>query len=99
MSAETSMVEYYARRGRQYERVYHKPERQEDLRTLRHAVAPFLKGKHVLELACGTGYWTELISESALSVTGVDINEEVLAAARAKPIPPGKVIFRRGDAY
>jgi demethylmenaquinone methyltransferase/2-methoxy-6-polyprenyl-1,4-benzoquinol methylase len=99
MNAEQTLIEYYARRVRQYERVYEKPERQEDLRNLRTLVADFFKGKRVLEVACGTGYWTEIISHEARSITALDVNQEVLAAARAKPIAPGKATFLRGDVY
>jgi hypothetical protein len=31
MSSEPSMVAYYAERAREYERIYHKPERQPEL--------------------------------------------------------------------
>jgi demethylmenaquinone methyltransferase/2-methoxy-6-polyprenyl-1,4-benzoquinol methylase len=93
------MVKYYAQRAPYYERVYHKPERQDDLRKLREMVVATFAGKRVLDVACGTGYWTEIISESAASIAGVDFNEEVLEVARAKPMPRGKVKFLQGDAY
>ena len=99
MSAEADLIRYYAQRAQQYERVYHKPERQSDLQTLRGLVAPALAGKRVLEVACGTGYWTEIIAQRAASVVALDINEEVLALARAKPITDGKVTFMRGDVF
>lgn len=92
MSIET----YYARRAQEYERIYAKPERQEDLRTLRSIVEETFRGKHVLEIACGTGYWSEVLACSAASVTAVDINEEVLDIARAKPL---KATFSRADVY
>jgi demethylmenaquinone methyltransferase/2-methoxy-6-polyprenyl-1,4-benzoquinol methylase len=99
MSVEAVMAKYYAERAPYYERVYHKPERQSDLRELRELVVATLTGKNILEVACGTGYWTEIIAPVAASVVALDVNEEVLAVARAKPIPPGKVTFRQADAY
>ena len=99
MSAEADIVRYYAQRAHQYERVYHKPERQTDLHKLRDLVASAFDAKRVLEVACGTGYWTEIIAPRAAAVVALDINEEVLALARAKPIPAGKVTFLRGDAF
>src|SRR6476659_7048530 len=65
MSVDAAMVEYYRQRAPYYERVYHKPERQEDLRELREMVVATFAGKHVLDVACGTGYWTEIIGDAA----------------------------------
>jgi demethylmenaquinone methyltransferase/2-methoxy-6-polyprenyl-1,4-benzoquinol methylase len=92
-----SIESYYARRAHEYERIYAKPERQEDLRKLRAFVEETFAGKHVLEVACGTGYWTEVLARSVASVTAVDVNEEVLAIARAKGL--GAVRFECADAY
>src|SRR6476660_8529762 len=94
-----SMVKYYADRAAEYERIYQKPERQEDLRTLREFVERTFGGAHVLEIACGTGYWTEIVARSATSVVATDINEEVLAIARSKPTDKEKTTVRRADAY
>jgi ubiquinone/menaquinone biosynthesis C-methylase UbiE len=99
MSVEAALAKYYAERAPYYERVYHKPERQSDLRQLRELVVTACAGKDVLEVACGTGYWTEIISSAAASIVALDFNEEVLAFARSKPIPSGKVTFLRGDAF
>jgi ubiquinone/menaquinone biosynthesis C-methylase UbiE len=99
MSVEASMVSYYADRAKEYERIYHKPERQGDLRQLRSFVESTFADTDVFELACGTGYWTEILSRSAASVFATDINEEVLAVARSKPIDIKRVTFQRGDAY
>ena len=99
MSAETDLINYYAERAPQYERVYHKPERQADLQKLNRIVTEGFIRKVVLEVACGTGYWTEIVSHVAASVVALDINEEVLAFARTKPCAPGRVTFMRGDAF
>lgn len=93
------MVQYYADRAKEYERIYAKPERQDDLRRLRDFVARAFAGAPVLEVACGTGYWTEIVAGSAASVLATDINREVLAIARAKPLSSRKVNFLRADAY
>jgi SAM-dependent methyltransferase len=69
------------------------------LRRLRGFLERTFAGAHVFEVACGTGYWTEIVARSASSVFASDINEEVLAIARGKPIDPRKVTFRREDAY
>ena len=48
----------YARRAAVYERVYAKPERQADLRAMKAALPVAFAGRRVLEVACGTGWWT-----------------------------------------
>lgn len=92
------LVTYYARRAAEYERIYAKPERQEDLRALEARIRTMLSGRKVLELACGTGYWTELFATQAAQVSAMDLNEEVLEIARAKR-NVAKVEFLRGSAY
>ena len=99
MSIESSMAGYYAQRAAEYERIYQKPERQDDLRELRAYIQHAFAGAHLLEVACGTGYWTEIAARSAESVLATDINEAVLAIARSKPIDLRKVEFRQADAY
>jgi demethylmenaquinone methyltransferase/2-methoxy-6-polyprenyl-1,4-benzoquinol methylase len=93
------LADYYARRAPEYERFYDKPERQADLALLRQRVAGLCAGRKVLEVACGTGWWTEVLAQAAAQVTGLDVNEEVLQIARAKPLPTGRVEFLRADAY
>jgi len=92
------LAAYYALRAAEYERIYAKPERQADLATLRARVGDIFDGKKVLELACGTGYWTDLIAGRAAQVTALDLNDEVLEIARSKK-NAGKVSFLRGSAY
>jgi ubiquinone/menaquinone biosynthesis C-methylase UbiE len=59
---------YYSRRAREYELIYEKPERQSDLAQLKRILRSLLASQTVLELACGTGYWTQVIAEKAKSV-------------------------------
>ena len=40
---------------------------------------PFVRGKDVLDIACGSGYGSALLAESAASVTGVDIDPATIA--------------------
>lgn len=89
---------YYHRRAAEYERIYDKPERQHELEWLRHRIPELLAARTVLEVACGTGYWTQYIARTADRVHACDINESVLEIAREKAIAPGRVNFFRADA-
>jgi len=95
---EERMRDYYAQRAQSYERVYHRPERQADLRAMEASLAAPFSGRHVLEIACGTGWWTPHGARRAASWLASDVNPETLAIARAKPMPAG-VRFAEVDAY
>jgi len=61
-STTPQLETYYSNRASEYERVYDKPERQHELEWLRQRVPEILRGRRVLEVACGTGYWTQFIA-------------------------------------
>ena len=94
-----SLEAYYAQRAAEYERIYAKPERQHDLAAMRARISTLFAGRRVLEIACGTGYWTQVMASAAASITAIDAADETLDIARSKRYPPGKVEFRRGNAY
>ena len=94
-----SMAAYYAQRAATYERVYAKPERQADLRAMEASLAEAFVGRRVLEIACGTGWWTPHGAARAAHWRATDLNPETLALARAKPGLPACVQFQSVDAY
>ena len=92
------MERYYSKRAAEYEQIYQKPERQHELDWLRGRIPELLAGRTVLEVACGTGYWTQFIARKARRVHACDINESVLEIAADKPIPKNRVSFFKADA-
>ena len=98
MSNDARLVDYYAKRANEYERIYEKPERQDDLGILRNLCAQTLAGHNVLEIACGTGYWTQAVSQTAKLITATDINDEVLQIARSKKYGC-EVRLQKADAF
>ncbi len=58
MDITDQMRGYYAQRAAYYERVYAQPERQDELRAIEAALPAVFAGRRVLEIACGTGWWT-----------------------------------------
>jgi demethylmenaquinone methyltransferase/2-methoxy-6-polyprenyl-1,4-benzoquinol methylase len=95
--AVASMAAYYARRAAEYERVYEKPERQAELRAIEAWLPGVFEGRRVLEVACGTGWWTRHGAARCASWLATDVNAETLAIAQAKALP--RVEVRRVDAY
>jgi demethylmenaquinone methyltransferase/2-methoxy-6-polyprenyl-1,4-benzoquinol methylase len=102
MTASPAVVEdmraYYARRSAYYERVYFKPERQTDLRAMEAWLPTVFAGREVLEIACGTGWWTAPGARNAKAWLATDLNPETMAVARAKALP-ACVQFATVDAY
>lgn len=98
---------YYAARAPEYDRVYLKPERQADLRAI-EAWLPAQFAGHcragLLELACGTGYWTRFLVPVSPALLALDAAEPTLAIARERiarqcAAASSRVSFEIGDAY
>jgi ubiquinone/menaquinone biosynthesis C-methylase UbiE len=92
------MQSYYAARAPEYDRIYLKPERQADLRAIEQWVRGQFTGATVLEIACGTGYWTQFIAAVAVRIRATDLTPQTLSIAAAR-VPNDKVEFLIGDAY
>lgn len=92
------MPDYYAARAREYDAIYLKPERQHDLRAMEAWLPTQISSGAVLEIACGTGYWTPFYAPHCQRVLGVDAAIETLEIARAR-VPLAQVQFTVGDAY
>jgi len=97
-SADESMREYYAARAPIYDEVYLRPERQSDIEELRRRIPDWFARRIVLEVACGTGYWTQFIAPVAERVTAIDAVAEPLAFARLRP-GAEHVSFVQADAF
>lgn len=96
---DTALRRYYAARAREYERIYAKPERQADLKRIAQMLPPMFAGRRVLDIACGTGYWTQCLAPVAKGIVAVDANRETLDVASGKSWPADRVEFRIADAY
>lgn len=96
---DSALTDYYAARAGEYEQIYSRPERQADLERLQHLLPPLFAGRRVIEIACGTGYWTRFLVREATSIVAVDTSPETLGIAVEKDWPLGRVAFRVADAY
>jgi SAM-dependent methyltransferase len=91
-------TEYYGNRAPEYDKIYRTPEWQDDLTTLRAWIEECTRGRTVLEVAAGTGYWTKAAAAGAKSITATDYNAAMLAYA-AKRSLGAHVVLREADAY
>ncbi|MCD4776403.1 MAG: class I SAM-dependent methyltransferase, partial [Candidatus Aegiribacteria sp.] len=87
------------KRASEYELIYQKPERQTNLKQLQETLGKAFYGLDLLEVACGTGFWTQFACRSATSIVATDYNEEVLTIAREKEYGDCPVTFVKADAY
>jgi len=92
------MQVYYAARASEYDKVYLKPERQADLRKIEQCLPKYFTGCNVLEVAAGTGYWTQFLAKESQSILAIDAVQETLDIAQQR-ISATHVIFLQADAY
>lgn len=95
---ETPLRTYYAARAAEYDGIYLKPERQRDLRAIESWLPAIFTGASVLEVACGTGYWTQFIAQTAAQIVAVDASTETMDIAKSR-VAQDTVAFHVGDAY
>ncbi len=62
-------------------------------------VEEVVRDRHVVEVACGTGNWTQVISSRARCVVATDLVVDYLELARAKGYERDNVTFLEADAY
>jgi 2-polyprenyl-3-methyl-5-hydroxy-6-metoxy-1,4-benzoquinol methylase len=96
------MNEYYSRRAPWHD-CYMGYKDNQSMETLLAPVIRwferYVEGMDVLEIACGTGNWTQVLARRARSVTATDVNRSVLEVARQKRYASGSVKFELADAY
>jgi len=97
-SGSDALKTYYKQRAFEYDGIYKLRRRQADLVWLRRWVTRHVKGKSVLEIAAGTGYWTQVCSRSARLVVATDYNANTLTVAAGRRLGP-KVSFVTADAF
>ncbi|MCK5131459.1 MAG: class I SAM-dependent methyltransferase [Candidatus Sabulitectum sp.] len=96
-----AVVEYYRLQAKDYHNKYYTGNSQSDM-----AVKPEIellqntfRGLDVLEIACGTGFWTEIVAESANSILATDANPSMIAEAEKRLFHLSNVSFSDADAY
>ena len=80
------VADFYTAIADHYDAQFHDEsdeDRQDDLDDVAEQVGELLRGHTVLELGCGTGYFTDVIAASAPSVLATHISEPMPNAARA----------------
>jgi|APTNR8051073442_1049403.scaffolds.fasta_scaffold03514_5 SAM-dependent methyltransferase len=95
------MQTYYGRRASVYDSSmgYDDDAKVRSLLPIIESVRETMRGRHVLEIACGPGFWTQFASETAASVVATDYNQSTLDEAKNKHLPFERVSLLQADAY
>ena len=92
------MTDYYQERAPEYEEFYHRPERQAEQDDLKTWLKEEVRERTILEIACGTGYWTAVAAQQARFIQATDFNSAPMEIAEGKALGE-HVKFIQADAY
>jgi demethylmenaquinone methyltransferase/2-methoxy-6-polyprenyl-1,4-benzoquinol methylase len=100
-SLADDVTRYYAERAAVYDETagYTDPDAEQLRIPIKDRYRDLFRGHTVLEIACGTAYWTPCIAEVAETVLATDINPALLSQARERCKHLSNVTFRVVDAY
>src|SRR5687768_1659873 len=76
--------EWFLREGRYDRGPEHRGEWFAEVEIIRRALSHAITDSDVLELACGTGLWTEQLARENRHVAAVDSSSEVIAINRSR---------------
>jgi SAM-dependent methyltransferase len=105
----TEMVSYYRARAHEYDEWFYRRGRydrgpESNARWFAEAEEGYaalgalgIEGE-VLELACGTGIWTQRLLRTASSITAIDASPEMLAINRVK-VASDRVVYMQTDLF
>jgi ubiquinone/menaquinone biosynthesis C-methylase UbiE len=102
-------IAYYRARAAEYDEWFYRVGRYDhggtlnaqwfrEVEVVRAALRQLKPAGHVLELACGTGIWTEELVRIGQPVTAIDASAEMLALNRAK-LPDAGVSYLQADLF
>ena len=98
---EEGVAIYYKLQATEYHHKYYSKDSESDIliRPEAELLQSTLKGLDVLEIACGTGFWTEIVAETAKSIVATDTNPSMIAEAKKRLSHLSNVSFAVADAY
>lgn len=95
------VADYYAARAHEYHETtgYDDGETDAGYAQLKATHQAAFKDLDVIEIACGTGYWTHVIAQTARSVLATDIHPNLIEITRERLKPFAHVRCQVADAY
>lgn len=98
----SGMNDYYDRRAPIHDQrmSYESNEKMETLfEPIIRLLEPFITGKDILEIACGTGNWTQILTKRARTLVATDVNQSTIEIALKKKYADPQPRFVEADAY
>jgi SAM-dependent methyltransferase len=101
MKEINDIIRYYSDRAYDYDRTagYFDREAEKIRALMKQRHQTFAQNKNILEIACGTGYWTRVIADTARSVLATDASRTMIAIAQENCKHLSNVTFQVCDAY
>lgn len=96
-----TLAEYYNKKAKEYEEVYQRDDkiRLAEQALIKKYIEESFSNSYVLELACGTGYWTKSLQPVAQKIIAIDQSPEMLTIASKRFANKSNISFLLGDAY
>jgi demethylmenaquinone methyltransferase/2-methoxy-6-polyprenyl-1,4-benzoquinol methylase len=105
----TEQKSYYQARAREYDEWFYRQGRydrggehaqqwQAEVEVVRHALRKAYLGGHILDIAAGTGIWTQELLQFADHITALDSSEEMLELNRHK-LQSDKITYSITDLF
>lgn len=81
-----NQTEYYNRRASEYEQIYYRdnPPRRKEIDDEAKHLKELAQNRLILDIACGTGYWTQIMSLTAKEIIATDLSDEMINMAKLK---------------
>jgi 2-polyprenyl-3-methyl-5-hydroxy-6-metoxy-1,4-benzoquinol methylase len=109
VSIEDRQIAYYRARASEYDEWFLRQGRYDrgpefrqrwfrEVEEVATALAPLVPGADVLELACGTGLWTQRLASTARHVLAVDASPEVIAINKDR-VMSANVEYKVADIF
>jgi len=97
-TVNNSEVFYYSKIAKTVDSVYNKEYYKLGLDTIKDLLKKTFSNKDIFEIACGNGYWTNILSKFCKTIKATDINDSCLTEAKLR-IKTTNVIFEQVDVF
>jgi ubiquinone/menaquinone biosynthesis C-methylase UbiE len=96
---DSSTLGYYSDHADEYDEIYEIPELQSYLEQFEAYLKDIMSDHKVLEVACGTGHWTNVMANTAEFIAASDAGRDILQVAKSNLDSSNNIELLQSDAY